>query len=193
MDRVHGQPTQHSVRDQLIDAATRLVREHGAAALTLDAVARMAGMSKGGLLHHFPTKTALIEGMLRALMDNFVVDAQAEYASDTRAPGRWLRAYVRATFDPAPPPLETIFLLLGVITDLPAFLPLLDADSAAWLARLTDDGIDATRARLIRMAADAYWIERALAPTSATAERAALRDELLALIDRYAAESERPE
>ena len=51
-------------RDRLLDAAERLVAEMGAAHLTLDAVAKFAGVSKGGLLHHFHSKESLLEGML---------------------------------------------------------------------------------------------------------------------------------
>ena len=51
-------------RDRLLDAAERVVVESGATHLTLDAVAKSAGVSKGGLLYHFPSKEALLEGML---------------------------------------------------------------------------------------------------------------------------------
>lgn len=51
--------------DRLLDAAERLVVSRGAANLTLDAVAHEAGVSKGGLLYHFPSKTALLAGMVR--------------------------------------------------------------------------------------------------------------------------------
>ena len=51
-------------RERLLDAAERVVAESGATHLTLDAVAKSAGVSKGGLLYHFPTKEALLEGML---------------------------------------------------------------------------------------------------------------------------------
>ena len=36
----------------------------GVAKLTLEAVAKEAGVSKGGLLYHFSNKEALIEGMI---------------------------------------------------------------------------------------------------------------------------------
>jgi AcrR family transcriptional regulator len=51
-------------RERLLDAAERVVVESGATHLTLDAVAKSAGVSKGGLLYHFPSKEALLDGML---------------------------------------------------------------------------------------------------------------------------------
>ncbi|MEO1289257.1 MAG: helix-turn-helix domain-containing protein, partial [Chloroflexota bacterium] len=43
-----------SKRDLVLVAASEVVIEHGAAQLTLDAVVNNAGVSKGGLLYHFP-------------------------------------------------------------------------------------------------------------------------------------------
>ena len=51
-------------RDQLLDAAERVVRRDGVARLTLDAVAAEAGTSKGGLLYHFASRDALITAMV---------------------------------------------------------------------------------------------------------------------------------
>jgi AcrR family transcriptional regulator len=63
-----------SARQRLLDAAERVVVESGATHLTLDAVAKSAGVSKGGLLYHFPTKEALLEGMLARHFED--VDAE---------------------------------------------------------------------------------------------------------------------
>jgi len=56
-------------RHELLDAAQRVVARDGAAHLTLDAVAKESGFSKGGLLYNFPSKEALIQGMLQRLID----------------------------------------------------------------------------------------------------------------------------
>lgn len=57
------------IRQQLLAVAARLAAERGVGAVTLDAVAAASGVSKGGLLHHFPTKASLLEGMLDSLLD----------------------------------------------------------------------------------------------------------------------------
>ena len=51
-------------QQRLLDVAGELVTESGVMALTLEAVAKRAGVSKGGLLHHFPTKDALLIAVL---------------------------------------------------------------------------------------------------------------------------------
>jgi hypothetical protein len=47
-------------REAVLDAFESLLIEVGERAATLDAVARLAGVSKGGLLYHFPNKEAMI-------------------------------------------------------------------------------------------------------------------------------------
>lgn len=58
-----------SSRERILDAAAELVRELGAARLTLDAVAERAELSKGGLLYNFPSKDALLQGMLERIIE----------------------------------------------------------------------------------------------------------------------------
>ncbi|ESR26247.1 TetR/AcrR family transcriptional regulator [Lutibaculum baratangense] len=52
-----------------MEAAERVVAREGAAHLTLDAVAREAGLSKGGLLYNFPNKDALLRAMVDSMTD----------------------------------------------------------------------------------------------------------------------------
>ncbi|CAM2976578.1 MULTISPECIES: TetR/AcrR family transcriptional regulator [Methylobacterium] len=44
----------------ILEAADAVLRKGGARALTIDAVAAEAGLSKGGVLHHYASKDALI-------------------------------------------------------------------------------------------------------------------------------------
>jgi AcrR family transcriptional regulator len=66
MVEAHAAPT--PAHDRILEAAERVVAEVGAARLTLDLVAQAAGVSKGGLLYHFPSK----ESLLGALAQRYV-------------------------------------------------------------------------------------------------------------------------
>jgi AcrR family transcriptional regulator len=65
-----------STRERILDAASELVREVGSGRLTLDAVAERSGLSKGGLLYNFPSKDALLQGMVERMIDE--VSAEKE-------------------------------------------------------------------------------------------------------------------
>jgi AcrR family transcriptional regulator len=74
-------PIPNSVpRERLLDAAERAVLETGAGHLTLDAVAKFAGVSKGGLLHHFPSKDSLLEAMLERYLNDVETQVAARCA-----------------------------------------------------------------------------------------------------------------
>ena len=85
----------------MLDAAEVVVVRQGIANLTLDAVAAEAGLSKGGLLHHFPSKDRLIEAMVVRAAEN-----QRDYYSDAfdarrKGPAAW-RAACSTTASPTP-------------------------------------------------------------------------------------------
>ena len=83
-----------SSRDRILSAAAELVREVGSGKLTLDAVAERAGMSKGGLLYNFPSKDALLQGMIERMMDE--VSAEKEALRESFAACRNLEARLGA-------------------------------------------------------------------------------------------------
>ena len=71
-------------RAQILAAAAELAREKGAAHISIEAIAQRAGLSKGGLLYHFPRKDALIQ----ALVELHMAEVEAELASVEATSGR---------------------------------------------------------------------------------------------------------
>jgi AcrR family transcriptional regulator len=173
-------PDQTRVR--LLQAAVEAMQRSGPTSLTLDQVARQAGVSKGGLLHHFSTKEALLEAVIRRLFTDFAAAVEARLAQEPPGPGRLLRAYIHANLDDTQElSLEFVAPLLAALVDQPALATLIRDDALAWQTRLTSDGLPPARAVLIRMAADAYWTDRLIGVAPHGEALAALRDELLAL------------
>jgi AcrR family transcriptional regulator len=168
----------------VLGAVIQTVREGGAHALTLDAVARQAQVSKGGLLHHFPAKDALIAALLDDLFARFDALAAHYYAREPDTPGRWLRAYVRATFDDEPLPLDVVLALVSALAEQPEVIDRVRDSAHLWHDRFVAEGIAPARAQIIRAAADGYWTDvmLGLAPQTPD-ERRALMDDLLRLID----------
>ncbi|GAA3158847.1 TetR/AcrR family transcriptional regulator [Nonomuraea salmonea] len=159
---VSGMPRPSS-KDRLLDAAADVLLSQGAESLTLEAVATRAGVSKGGLFYHFPTKQALVAAMADRLTRAF---DEALAQAGTR-PGDFLRAYVEATIPErhttatAPADRVTAALLAVLFVD-PAQLQPLRERFAAWQARLVDDGVDPAAATAVRLAVDGWWAARLL-------------------------------
>jgi AcrR family transcriptional regulator len=78
--------------DRVLDAAEAVVVRQGIANLTLEAVAAEAGISKGGLLYHFPTKDRLIDALVRRSAENWRTCYMDAYGRAPAGPGRMARA-----------------------------------------------------------------------------------------------------
>lgn len=67
LDTMSGMARPDSARDRILDAFQQVLVASGERAATLDAVAAAAGVSKGGLLYHFASKEALVDGLIERL------------------------------------------------------------------------------------------------------------------------------
>ena len=98
MIRAMNMETQHRKKDpvrlhqQLLESAAMIAGRDGIAALSLNAVAREAGVSKGGLIHHFPNKQALIFALFARLLAIMEEAITALMQEDGVSYGRFTRA-----------------------------------------------------------------------------------------------------
>lgn len=149
-------------RQRLLQAASKIVLEQGVARLTLDAVAKEAGVSKGGLLYHFPSKDALVSGLL----DDFIRDFKAattkilasEIDGEDGTPGKLLSAYVRVNTEEDTEELALSAGLLAAVATNPALLDSWRDFYGGWQKQIASDGIDPVMATIVRLASDGLWI-----------------------------------
>jgi AcrR family transcriptional regulator len=150
-----------STKERIIDAAEEVVLRDGVARLTLDAAAAEAGLSKGGVLYHFPTRDALVAGMVAKIIDEFDEDIEQQQAGSHDA-GSFTRAYMRATMAPSSqrPDREDRLgaALIAAAAAEPALLAPLQAAADRWQRRLEEDGLDPTVATVVRLACDGLWL-----------------------------------
>lgn len=88
-----------STRDTILDAATDVVALDGAKQLTIDAVAAKSGVSKGGVLYHFPNKVALLQGMVDRVIAEVIDDVQKARLTATEAGEPVLPRVIDALFE----------------------------------------------------------------------------------------------
>lgn len=65
-----------STRENILDTYERILIEEGERAATFDQIASRAGVSKGGLLYHFPDKLSLAQGLLERVRALAVEDVE---------------------------------------------------------------------------------------------------------------------
>ncbi len=166
------------VRQQLLDVAARLTSEQGMGAVTLDAVSGASGVSKGGLLHHFPTKNALLDALFDDLLTRFDADLDRRMRDDPMSHGRFTRAYLMAVAGLRDSPDEAGHWAQVTIALLAE--PRHRQRWNSWVQERADEyvGTDSSvNAQIIRFAADGLWLADMLGshPTDNAA-----RDALLA-------------
>lgn len=172
--RMNASDRKHAI----LAAAGRVVLERGAAGLTLEAVAEAAGLSKGGLLHHYGSKDALLGAMVERLIE--VTETRVAHRR-ARDPGRggWTRAYLSACSTPGEATEDSIgrldIAVLAAGANDPGLLEPLRRHQGTWSGHLRDDGIDPATAAIVRLAADGLWMNDLFAlPVLDGDERAAV-------------------
>jgi AcrR family transcriptional regulator len=157
-----------TTKDRLLDAAGAVVARDGPQALTLEAVAAEAGVSKGGLLYHYGSKRELIEALVARWLAEFQRDIDA-------AGGGFVQGYVRAS-DPAGSVADELGLLAALVAD-PAVLRTVREQYAIWQDRVEREGSDPVDATVARLAADGLWLAELLGMGP---PRGRLREQVLA-------------
>lgn len=71
-----------------------LIRSGGVPAVTLSAVCRVVGLSKGGLVHHFPSKDALIDAFLDRAASQYRAWISLHLSEIPVGRGRWAMAWL---------------------------------------------------------------------------------------------------
>ena len=85
------------IRRALLDEAARITLEQGLSKVTFQSVADAVGVTKGGVMHHFATKDALILEVFYDAMAKFEAEVNQAMAKDPVSYGSFTRAYIDAT------------------------------------------------------------------------------------------------
>jgi len=168
-------PTRPDKKLLILDAAASVVDDQGAGHLTIDAVAAKAGLSKGGVLYHFPNKQTLLRGMLDQVIES--QKQRIEHNSRTRGGAH---AHVSAVLQPLPKSEWTASLaILAAAAEDPDLL----AQARTYMRQVLDelaDGPHFADALMVVIAAEGLRIMDTLALVPLTAkERKSLKARLL--------------
>jgi AcrR family transcriptional regulator len=174
-------PGRPSNRARVLEAATTVALREGPGAVTVDAVVSEAGMSRGGVLYHFPSKDALLQALVDQDIDAVreVTGLDSGTAGDGSSADR-IRAYYDACTAMAP---ERGRIALAVaLAENPGLL-------RTWMAvqreldtvDAADQGGHATTSLVARLALDGLWFSDLIDPDRfSAAERKRLVSAILA-------------
>ncbi len=171
-----------SARDRILDAFQRVLVAGGERAATLDAVAAAAGVSKGGLLYHFASKDALVDGLIDRL-EGFV----AEDDERMRAAPEGTVAYVIRTSVEEGTPFDEALIAVSRLAQgsHEKARAALASVRARWESAIATAVGDPAVARAVMLVSDGlYYNSMLLGPLSASGSREGAMDELLAVLAR---------
>lgn len=143
-----------SKRQDILQSASYLVCSKGVSNVTLDAIAKEAGISKGGLLYHFPSKEVLFQAMVTNIIDRVTEGINKRVSDDPNPHGKWCRAYVEEIFTQFGDLAKMNAGLLAAISTNPGMLRPLQEHYEVWKYKMEHDGIDPVSAMVIRLAVD---------------------------------------
>ena len=139
------------MRHRLLQEARRLTLAD-ASVPSLNTLAVAAGVSKGGLVHHFPTRAALVDGLARAAIAE-VDDVMSAAAAAGTASVTWLRLAA-----PQPDDVDLFRALAAayqsIDDDGTGTLTAAAEAATRWEALIAAEVGDALTARVIRLLGD---------------------------------------
>lgn len=146
------------VRQQILDTAIKLWSGQTIQGPSFDVIAREVNITKGGVMHHFPTKQALLEALFNVLMMRIDQRISDLMASDPDAQGRFSRAYLEVITTLADSPDGQLCDILTIVALSDAIL------SERWknwmkqhLHKHTDTD-SSINTQIVLFAADGLWL-----------------------------------
>ena len=146
-------------RAKILEAAERVVRERGAAALTFEEVVAASGVTRGGITYHFPTKDDLLRALVERDRDQWERNLSEHRAACPCPDSADLVAYIRSSSGHDDDHRRFVSGMLGAVAHDPSLLAscreLYRSQVAA--ARWTDAEL---RRLMLRLSADGlFWME----------------------------------
>lgn len=176
-----------SAKNDIVDAAERVILRDGPRGVSVEAVLAESGMSKGGFFHHFPTKEALLGALLERLAASVGETAAASMERDPEPFGRSLRAQIALAFDM--PPRERkrtralVLALLAAAMESREIASRARATNERALSEARADGVDLGVALVVELALDGFFLGESFGSLKLDAERkAAIKETLLELV-----------
>ncbi|MEW5812105.1 MAG: helix-turn-helix domain-containing protein [Actinomycetota bacterium] len=173
-----------SSRDRILDAYADLLAEEGERFATVDAVAARAGVSKGGVLYHFPSKDHLAAAVCERL-DTLAADDARAMRTAAEGPARY---YVRSSHYAGTRLDRTLVAVsrLRQAGDARAWAAI-EAAAADWLAILHEAIGDLDTARAVKLIGDGLYYNALHRALGGQPEPSAADEGLLTVVDRMIA------
>ncbi|WP_113929013.1 TetR/AcrR family transcriptional regulator [Bacillus sp. P14.5] len=138
----------------LLRTAAHIIQTEGIQQLSMEHLAKRAGITKGGVLYHFESKANLLRQMNGMALDEFE-NRIAHHQAGMDGPYPFTRAYALATLDYSEGDADLIAVFISSQED--ASGTLWNDAAKRWDEQFATDGPDADRVLELRLLCDGFW------------------------------------
>ncbi|TFH51242.1 TetR/AcrR family transcriptional regulator [Actinomyces viscosus] len=168
-----------SKRDRIITGALELAHRDGFDALTFEALAEHVGLTRGGVVYHFRTKTELLEGIASAFFERWrdeALDALGKPLEEASRSER-IEALTRSVVDGEILPGEISFML-SATPEAERLEEAWDTLRHEWVGDVSEL---TSMQRVALLAVDGWWANRAVDSRSQNPDRPEIADLIVSL------------
>lgn len=172
-----------SNRSRILDAALNVVEQDGVNAVTFESVAQAAGLTRGGITYHFPSREDLLLGLHQYLAAEWeaAMVKHAGVPAEQATEKQRLVAYLKSCEQTASS--ADLQLYLESNSD-PRYVVPWNEVAARWLS--SPDTTQATlTATIVKLAANGLWLHDSLSPAPLPADiRRAAVERLIEMLNQ---------
>ncbi|MFB7641118.1 TetR/AcrR family transcriptional regulator [Peribacillus butanolivorans] len=144
-------------RNLILKSAKEFIIQNDFNDLTLDAVAKQAGISKGGLLYHYPNKEALLLGLTQYIFEEFTMLFEEHAKKDPLEKGKWCRALIETTKEDLDHNAELNVGIIAASMLNPSLSESMSKSYQYMQNKVEQDNINPITATIIRLAIDGLY------------------------------------
>jgi AcrR family transcriptional regulator len=179
-------PHSAETRDRILDSVMKLILQGGVQGVTLSRVCQLSSLSKGGLVHYFPSKESLIETFIHRAAQRYFEMVETTLKKIPQGNGERALAFVREFIaDPATTQDSKHDCVAVMVALIQSGQPNSEVRKVydSILKQLRQDGISKELANTILVAVDGFWFQSMIEePAEMTTRARLLRKQINKLI-----------
>ena len=169
-----------SKRDRIVAGALELAHRDGFDTLTFDALAEHVGLTRGGIIYHFRTKTELLEGIANAFFERWRAEALEALGKPIAQASRAERieALTRSVVDGEILPGEVSFML-STTAEAEMIKNAWEVLRDEWVGEVPEL---TPMQRVALLAVDGWWANRAVDSRNQDPDDPAIADPIVSMV-----------
>jgi AcrR family transcriptional regulator len=150
-----------NARERLMSCMMDIVRDEGAGALTYDNLVAKSGLTRGGILYHFPSKDSMLQGLVDDYIRQEVEKVEARWEKHGKTADGLLKAEIECALEADDKDQQINVSLLPVVIQNPAMMKEIQQIVEERYQNLDQTSIGFEKAALTLLVVDAFEMSKA--------------------------------